>query len=379
MRDTDHAIGGKVISKVRKIKPGAVQPSASMRCRPLRLAALASAVLLGIVSQTASAFDIEAERRFGDPNATRSIDVLSTTDINVFSPVIEGFIAARPDIAVNYIVASSQEVFNAIETDRAAVDVVISSAMDLQMKLANDGRARALPAGILEGRPAWARWRDTLVAVAQEPAVLLIARKALDGGLPMPRSRRDVIALLRDHPDRFKGRIGTYDPKVSGAGYLFATQDAQLGETFWRLAEVMGRLDTRLYCCSSDMIEALLSGELLLAYNVLGSYSRKDDLYREKVILVEPEDFTVTLLRTALIPQEAKNPGDGGVFLAYLLSPAGQSLVREAAGLPLIDPRVYAEKPHLRPIRLDPGLLAQLDTMTRKRFLEEWQAAMEQP
>lgn len=336
-------------------------------------------VAAGLPGSPTRAFEIEAERLFGNPDAATRIRVLSTTDIAVFAPVLDGFIAARPDIAVSYVVASSQEVFTAIDREKASFDVVISSAMDLQMKLANDGRARPLPDGILAGRPAWARWRDTLVAVAQEPAVLLIAREALEGGLPVPRSRRDVIALLRDHADRFRGRIGTYDPKVSGAGYLFATQDARLSETFWRLAEVMGRLDTKLYCCSANMIEAMLSGELLLAYNVLGSYSRKDDLYRDKIILVEPEDFTVTLLRTALIPQEAQRPAEGGAFLAYLLSPAGQSLVLEAAGLPLIDPRVYAEKPHLRPIRLDPGLLAQLDSLTRQGFLDEWQAAMDQP
>ncbi|NBN77630.1 extracellular solute-binding protein [Microvirga tunisiensis] len=327
----------------------------------------------------ARALEIEAEREFGAAGAPLRITVLSTTDIAVFAPVLEGFIAARPDVAVRYVVASSKEIFAALDQGSAPVDVVISSAMDLQMKLANDGRAQPLPAAVLGGRPSWARWRDTLVAVAQEPAVILVSRAALAGGLPVPRTRRDLIALLRDHPERFRGRIGTYDPQVSGAGYLFATQDARLGETFWRLAEVMGRLDTRLYCCSAEMIDALVAGDLLVGYNVLGSYSRNDAAFRDKVILVEPEDFTVTLLRTALIPQEARNPAAAGAFLTYLLSPTGQDLVREAAGLPLIDHAAYAEKPHLRPIRLDPGLLAHLDRRMRAQFLVEWQAAMDQP
>ncbi|NBN63993.1 ABC transporter substrate-binding protein [Pannonibacter tanglangensis] len=348
------------------------------RLRPFLLPFLLLVGLL-LAAGPARALEIEAEREFGAAGAPLRITVLSTTDIAVFAPVLEGFIAARPDVAVRYVVASSKEIFAALDQGSAPVDVVISSAMDLQMKLANDGRAQPLPAAVLGGRPSWARWRDTLVAVAQEPAVILVSRAALAGGLPVPRTRRDLIALLRDHPERFRGRIGTYDPQVSGAGYLFATQDARLGETFWRLAEVMGRLDTRLYCCSAEMIDALVAGDLLVGYNVLGSYSRNDAAFRDKVILVEPEDFTVTLLRTALIPQEARNPAAAGAFLTYLLSPTGQDLLREAAGLPLIDHAAYAEKPHLRPIRLDPGLLAHLDRRMRAQFLVEWQAAMDQP
>jgi iron(III) transport system substrate-binding protein len=33
----------------------------------------------------------------------------------------------------------------------------------------------------------------------------------------------------------------------------------------------MDGLETRLYCCSSDMINVVESGELLVAYNALGN------------------------------------------------------------------------------------------------------------
>ncbi|MEH0072316.1 ABC transporter substrate-binding protein [Pannonibacter sp. Pt2-lr] len=304
---------------------------------------------------------------------------MSSTDIDVFQPVIEGYIQEHPSIAIHYIVSPSQGLYDAVAKDGEVFDLVISSAMDLQMKLANDGLTQPLRQEIIAARPSWARWRDRLVGVAQEPAVVLLADEALAGGLQVPRTRRDLINLMRDNPERFRGRIGTYDPAVAGAGYLFAAQDARMSDTFWRLAEVMGRLDARLYCCSGEMIADIQTKKLLIAYNVLGSYMPRDKVAREGFEVIELEDFTITLLRTALVPSNAPYPGLAQDFLAFLVSPSGQKLLTERAGLPPIDPGVYTERPHLRPIRLDPGLLAQLDKLTRARFLEEWHAAMEQP
>lgn len=204
-------------------------------------------------------------------------------------------------------------------------------------------------------------------------------RDALAGGLAVPRTRRDLITLLRDHPDRFRGRIGTYDPETSGAGFLFATQEARQSDAFWRLAEVMGRLDARLYCCTSDMLDALASGALLVAHNVLGSYAAAETAEQSPLITVELEDFTLMLLRSALVPAHAPAPGLGAEFLRFLLSGEGRRLFAEAARLPPIDPSAFARATHLRPIRLDPGLLVPLDRMMRRQFLEEWTAAMVQP
>ena len=95
--------------------------------------------------------------------------------------------------------------------------------------------------------------------------------------------------------------------------------------------------------------------------------------------MIELEDFTLTLLRTALVPKSAPSPDLAAGFVAYLLSAEGQTLIAGAAGLPAIEAEAFVAKPHLSPIRLDPGLLAQLDQLTRQRFLEEWRAAMDQP
>ena len=335
--------------------------------------------LVALIATPVFAFQVEDERSFGPDTPLAIIEVLSTTDIGVLAPVIDDWLAQNPGLGLHYTLASSQEVYRAINDGDGPFDLVISSAMDLQMKLANDGFAQPLPAALLAAQPYWTRWRDLLVAVAQEPVTVLLSDQALAGGLAAPRTRRDLIALLRDNPNRFKGRVGTYDPAISGAGYLFAAQDARLSDTFWRLAEVMGRLDARLYCCSGDMIAAVRRGDLLMAYNVLGSYAATKGGEVAGFQVIELEDFTLTLLRTALIPRQADHSDLAAAFLTYLLSKGGQALIAEAAGLPAIEEEAFATKPHLNPIRLDPGLLAQLDQLTRQRFLEEWRAAMDQP
>lgn len=337
-----------------------------------------TALALICVTFTTAAFEIEEERDFPVDTPRADLRILSTTDTVTFAPLIDAFQRLRPDVSVHYTVASSQEVFHAIYDENAAFDLVISSAMDLQMKLANDGFAASHRSAQTLSLPQWAYWRDQLYAFAQEPVVMIASRRAFEG-LDMPQTRQDLVRLLRDHPDRFTGRIGTYDPQLSGAGYLFATQDARQSDTFWRLAEVMGSLSPKLYGASGAMIDAVTNGDLAVAYNVLGSYAQARLPLDGDSVIVELQDFTLTLLRTALIPQTAPDPALGGAFLDFLLSENGRRLIRDEAGLPPIDEQALAAGQHLRPIRLDPGLLVYVDPIKRKRFLAEWNAAIIHP
>ncbi len=339
-------------------------------------AAILAIVLSLCLPIAAQAFETEEERLFpAEGSDTREISILSTTDTSVLAPVITAFQKNHPGIAVRYTVASSQEVFSAIHDEGLAFDLVISSAMDLQMKLANDGYALSHISPQADRIPAWARWQDRLYAFAQEDVVLLVSRKAL-GNLPLPETRRDLIELLRENSTLFRGRIGTYDPALSGAGYLFATQDTRQSDSFWRLAEVMGSLAPKLYVSTNDMIDDVTSGRLALAYNVLGSYAGPRLADDPDIAIVELQDYTLTLLRTAIIPTTAKMPSRGGAFLDFLLSVEGQAAIRNQAGLPPIDEAALAARPYLRPMRLDPGLLVFLDSIKRQGFLDEWNAAL---
>lgn len=340
-----------------------------------RLVSAAVVILAACLTvQPVAAYEIEEQRIFGD--GPREVSVLSTTDLAAIDKVMQDFAATRPDLRIRYDQAASVEVFRAIHDEGAAYDLVMSSAMDLQMKLANDGYAASVLPRM--GRlPSWARWRDQLYGVALEPVVTLASRRGL-GDLPVPRTRRDLIAMMRENPQALGGRVATYDPQQSGVGYFLISQDSQESDGFWRLAEVMGRLNTRLFCCSVDMINELRAGRITIAYNVVASYAARftpDDPDLVRLVL---EDYTFAIVRSALVPVNAPNRQGATDLLSYLLSDAAQTRIAADAGVALVPGTGPDPSVHLRPIRLDAGLLVYDDQLRRAGLLAEWNAAMVQ-
>lgn len=341
----------------------------------MRYLGLAFGLLIWATS-AATALEIE-ERKLFPGTGDRVLRVLSTTDLEQFVPYILSFQAGRPDISVDYMVVSSSELHNAIRNG-AQVDLAISSAMDLQFQLANDGFAQPYRSAAIEGLPDWARWRDLIFAITAEPAVVVINTERF-AGFDLPATRQDLIALLRDNPDHFVRAVGTYDVRESGLGYLFATQDDRATDAYWRLNEVMGRLDPQLYCCSAQMIDDVDSGRLALAYNVLGSYAAyrlaEDDGGRMQVLTMQ--DFTNVMLRTVLIPTTAQETEAAGAMID-LLAALG---MRDAQGewpLPSLKLSGPLDGTGVGPIRLGPALMVYLDPLNRRTFLTEWENAMEQ-
>ena len=341
----------------------------------MRLAVLVG--LIGLVLPVwAAAFDIEEHRLFDAANPASQLRILSTADLAVFAPYITAFQSENPETEVDYTVASSTEVMKAIFDEGQSFDLVISSAMDLQTKLANDGFARTHRSDVAAGLPEWASWRDQVIAFTREPAVMILSEAAFEG-LSLPQTRAELISILRAHPERFRGRVGTYDIRTSGLGYLFATQDSRISESFWPLMEVLGRLQPRLYCCSGAMIEDVISGRLAIAYNVLGSYARRRLADQSGILIVRPSDATSLMLRTAIIPVSATEVDAAGRMIDFLVAGPGPGTVPVENTLPGIR-AVKPEEEFVRPIRLGPELLVFLDAMRRRSFLENWSLSIEQ-
>lgn len=329
-------------------------------------------ILCGLLPLSAQTFEIEDQISVGPVDARRVLRVISTGDAELFEATIREFLDALPDVRVDYVVASSAELMRAVGADDAKADLVISSATDLQTKLVNDGRAQRYSSPVTTRLPEWARWRSTLFAFTQEPAAIVLSREAFVG-LPMPESRQELIALMRDHPERFQDKVGTYDIRASGLGYLFATQDARTSETFWRLSEVMGSLGAKLYCCSSQMIEDVSDGTLAVAYNVLGSYARANG-DPDDVVVMLPQDYTIIMLRTAFIPRDSLQPGLAGLFIDHLISRGWQAA---PGAVSVAEENAWTDEAQaLRRIRMGPGLLVYLDALKKAAFLAEWSSAI---
>lgn len=317
-----------------------------------------------------SAQDWEDQQLFGPADQTM-LRILSSTDTSFFAPIIDDFIASSPDISVEYLVTGTVDIDRVFRANPTQFDIVISSAMDLQLKLTNDGFAAPL-AGV--DHPHWAQWHDRLFGFTSEPAAIVINRQAFRN-LPIPNSRQDLIELLRTNPDRFQGRVGTYDVRKSGLGYLFATQDARASETYWRLTEVLGRVGANLYCCSGQMIDDLRAGNLLIAYNVLGSYALAQAETTDALQVILPSEFPTTMMRTVLVSVGAESPEHAKGFVRHLLALQAAADPATFPLPPLIDAQGLETQ---RTIKLDPALMTYLDQMKRSAFIREWEDAIVQ-
>jgi two-component system sensor histidine kinase TctE len=306
-----------------------------------------------------------------------------TADISAMGPVIEGFQSQFPDVEVHYRLYETVPLYqDAISKsdEKSDADLLVSSAMDLQVKLANDGYAQ--PASIAaRGLPDWAIWRDEIFGFTLEPAVIVYNKNVLQDD-EIPKSHQDLIRLLERSPDRFRGKVATYDIGVSGVGYLFATTESMLSANFWRLAHALGAAKAKLFCCTQDMIASLTRGDIFIAYDVLGSYALRNIRLQPDLRIVLPEDYVVAAARTIVIPRKAHHPALAEQFVNYVLSESGQAVVAEAFGLSVSGLGTDREQMKVRYVADKPGVLSfptlglpaltYLDIIKREQFVKAW-------
>jgi iron(III) transport system substrate-binding protein len=314
--------------------------------------------------------------------------VYSTTDTAVVSPLLKDFAALHPKIPVEYNDMNSTELYNRFLSEAAAGtgsgDVLWSSAMDLQMKLANDGYALDYPSPEAKKLPNWAVWKNEAFATTYEPIVFVYNKRLLKPE-EVPQSHADLVKALKAHPDRFKGKLTAYDPERSGIGFLLITQDARLDPSFADTARAYGSVGVKLYTSVGAMLERIQSGEHLLGFNIFGSYAIARQRKDPSIGIVYPKDYTLVMSRIALIPKQAKHPNAAKVFLDYMISQRGQEQIANVA-LYSVRPDVQGETTAdalnqrmdgvLKPLPVGPSLLVYLDQAKRLEFLKQWQQAI---
>lgn len=376
---------------MRRIVPVRLLCDARRRARRPwpRLAALATiAALAAGAGSSADAQDPEGTfRAFPAPAAASPPELLviyGTTDMAAAIPPILGFQERNPLIEVHYHDLQSLTVYERVvretDEDEATADLVWSSAMDLQFRLANDGYAQPWSSPALRALPSWANWRNEVYGITLEPAVFVYHRPAF-ADRDVPTTRGELRRLLQQADGNLYGRIATYDIERSGLGLLYLARDLEHSDDIWALVSLFGEQGVRLFTSSAAMIDRVGSGRLHFGYNILGSYAQRMALDRPDLGVLLPQDYTVLLSRVALLPRAARSADLGGRFLDFLVSPEGQTLLAEEAGLlPVLRGTSGAWRDQLgaraRPVPLGPGLLAYLDQTTRTRLIERWNAAL---
>lgn len=324
---------------------------------------------------------------FGDKNAPRVLYINSTLDMSSFRPLLERFVEIHPDVRIGYIDVNTLELYylTVSEVKQPTASLILSSAMDLQLKLVNDGFTQAYQSDETNRLSDQAKWRDEVFAFSYEPVVMMVNKNAFPSG-QLPEDRQSLLSYIRQNDEQVSGRMGTYDIRTSGVGYLLASQDARQADATWgRLLEAFGSHGVRTYCCSSDIIDDVAKGELVVGYNLLGSYAAQRANEDPNLEMIIPKDYTLMLMRTAVIPKHAANPQDAGRFLDFLLSDEGQALMTSEELLYPIRPGQNEARFALplgptrtiRTVDLDQQLLVGRDLVKQRRFIRNWELALE--
>ena len=182
--------------------------------------------------------------------AREQLNIVSTTqDVDV-ADLLADFRARHPNIEIVHAKINSNDIYNQIVdpsmSSAAPADIVWSSAMDLQIKLVNDGYAQPYVSKEIAHIPDWAMWKDEAYAITAEP-IVIVYNKRLVAESDVPQTRADLKSLLSRKPDIYRGKIASYDPEQSGTGFLFITRDAQITKTTWDMVRAFGEAGIKLY------------------------------------------------------------------------------------------------------------------------------------
>src|SRR5438270_13511746 len=114
-------------------------------------------------------------------NKEGKVVVYSALDTKAAQPLIRDFNALYPDIKVEYNDMNSTELYNRfiaeVASGQGGADVMWSSAMDLQVKLVDEGKAMAYKSPEAAKLPAWSIYKGEAYGTTFEPAVFIYNKR----------------------------------------------------------------------------------------------------------------------------------------------------------------------------------------------------------
>jgi iron(III) transport system substrate-binding protein len=327
---------------------------------------------------------------FAVPDPKETLVIHAATDLPVMAPLIRDFQVLHPTTVVTYVEFVTNDLYAAAaaacQRGYASGDLILSSAVHQLVKLANDGCGSSVRSAETARLPRGANWRDEVFGFTFEPAVIVYNRTKVPPE-DVPQTHLELADLLRLKADTYRGLVGTYDIRQSGIGYLLAFNDSrQTSTTYGRLLESFGRSGAVVRCCTTEILDELVAGRLLIGYNMLASYAYARMRAGAELGIVLPTDYTLVLSRGALVPRHAAGAAVAARFLDYLLSDRGRELARREAfffglggepppaehDLPVTGATSLVKSGIARPIAISPALLAVQDDERRRRFIGDW-------
>ncbi len=352
------------------------------------LAALASAAAL---AQTLPpGYPADYAQTIAAANKEGKVVVYSALDTKAAQPLLRDFNALYPNVKVEYNDMNSTELYNRFIAEQAAgqggADVMWSSAMDLQVKLVDDGHAMTYASPEVKALPSWSVYKNQAYGTTFEPAVFIYNKRLVTGD-EIPQDHASFTKIITTKADKFKGKVTTYDIEKSGVGFMFVVQDTKYFPAMDQLIKGFGTSSYRVYSSTGNMLEKTSSGEHLLGYNVIGSYAFTRAKKDTSLGVVVPRDYTLVLSRVMFIGKGAKDPNAAKLFMDYILSQRGQKIIADQAELFAIREDIPGEHTAgalkkqygdiLKPIPVGPEIVTYLDQKKRLDFLGHWKTTLQ--
>ena len=349
------------------------------------LAALSSAAL----AQVPAGYPADYAQTLAAAKKEGKVVIYSALDTKAAQPLIKDFNALYPDIKVEYNDMNSTELYNRfiaeVASGQGSADVMWSSAMDLQVKLVDDGQATTYASPEVAKLPKWAVYKNQAYGTTYEPAVFIYNKRLLTGD-EIPTDHASFAKVMATKTDKLKGKVTTYDIEKSGVGFMFVVQDTKYFPAMADIEKGFGATAYKVYSSTGNMLEKVSSGEHLLGYNVLGSYALVRAKKDPNLGVVLPKDFTLVLSRVMFIGKAAKNPNAAKVWVDYILSQRGQKMIGGDVELFAMREDVDAEYTAaklnkqlggaVKPIPVGAEITEYLDSKKRLDFLGKWKAAV---
>ncbi len=355
----------------------------------IALVALAAACLPAFAQSVPAGYPADYAKTLAAAEKEGKVVVYSTTDTKAAQPLIKDFETLYPNIKVEYNDVNSTEMYNRFIAEVAAgqgsADVMWSSAMDLQVKLVDEGHAMTYVSPEAPKLPQWAVYKNQAWGTTYEPCVFIYNKRLVTGN-DIPQDHASFARILNTESAKYEGKVTTYDIEKSGLGFMFFVQDTQHFPGMKDLERGFGKTHYRVYSATGSMLEKVSSGEHLLGYDVLGAYALVRAKKDPNLGVVLPKDYTLVLSRVMFISKTAKHPDAAKVWTDYILSQRGQKVIGGAVELFSVRNDIDAEYTaaklnkelgdKVKPIPVSAEITTYLEPKKRLEFLNAWKAEL---
>ena len=357
--------------------------------KKLRISLIATAVLMSssAISALPEGYPADYQKLVDGAKKEGKVVIYSTTDVKAAGPLIQGFEATYPGVKVEYNDMNSTELYNRFISEQAAGgnsgDVVWSSSMDTALKLATD-YAQEYTSPEHGQLPKWAVWKEKAYGTTYEPVVFIYNKRLIPAD-DVPDSHAALAKLIASQTDKFKKKVTTYDIEKSGLGFMLSVEDFKADPNYFKTLADVAKGGLAVQSSTGTMMERVSSGENLIGFNILGSYAEARAKTDPSLGISYPKDYTLVLSRVSFISKEAKNSNAARLWLDYVLSEKGQSILANQGDIPSIRNDIEGNNDidgmtkmlgnALKPIPVDETLLEYLRQKKRLDYIKQWREA----